>query len=119
MLAVANIYYGMINVRAAAASQPCAPFCLSLLCAVVQVRRVGAWAVISYSVVLGLILGAGILKDSVDYLRLPPPGAAATRRFSCRWEEREAQGRGEDGNGARVDAARWGAPPQGAMKQQA
>lgn len=66
LLAVANIYYGIINVK-----------------------QVGSWAVISYSVVFGLILGAGILKESIDYLRLPPP-ALMKAQFANVDQEREA-----------------------------
>jgi hypothetical protein len=66
LLAVANIYYGIINVK-----------------------QVGSWAVISYSIVFGLILGVGILKESIDYLRLPPP-ALVKAQFANVDQEREA-----------------------------
>jgi len=66
LLAVANIYYGIINVK-----------------------QVGSWAVISYSIVFGLILGVGILKESIDYLKLPPP-ALMKAQFANVDQEREA-----------------------------
>jgi hypothetical protein len=65
LLSIANTYYGMINVK-----------------------KVGSWAVISYSVVFGLLLGFGIVKESIDYLRLPP-SALMTAQFANLDQERE------------------------------
>ena len=66
LVAVANIYYGIIHVK-----------------------RVGSWAVIVYSIVFGLIIGIGALKEAFDYLRLPPP-ALMKDKFSNYDEEKEA-----------------------------
>lgn len=66
LLSVANIYYGIIHVK-----------------------KVGSWAVIAYSIVFGIIIGIGALKESFDYLRLPPP-ALMNDRFTSVEEEREA-----------------------------
>lgn len=52
LLAVANIFYGLINVLDVSA---------------------GAWG--AYTAVFSVIVAAGIAKDSFNYLRLPPPGA--------------------------------------------
>lgn len=71
-LGVANVFYGLINVR-----------------------HVGAWPVITFSVVIGLVAGAAILKDSVVYLRMPPPAAL---------DQGES---GSSGSGSRTKAA-WG-----------
>lgn len=65
VLAVANIYYGIINVL-----------------------MVESWAVIAYSIVFGSILGLGAVKEGIDYLQLPPP-AEIERHFANNDEERE------------------------------
>ena len=65
VLAVANIYYGIINVL-----------------------MVESWAVIAYSIVFGSILGLGAVKEGIDYLQLPPP-AEIERQFANADEERE------------------------------
>jgi hypothetical protein len=54
----------------------------------INVKKVGSWAVISYSVVFGLLLGFGIVKESIDYLRLPP-SALMTAQFANLDQERE------------------------------
>ncbi|KAI7840061.1 hypothetical protein COHA_006192 [Chlorella ohadii] len=68
ILAVANIFYGMIAVLAVSS---------------------GAWA--AYTAVLGVIVGLAVLKESYEYCKLPPPGAAVD------WKE---NGLAEAHNGA-------------------
>ncbi len=77
LVAVANIYEGIINVK-----------------------KVGSWAVISYSIVFGLIVGVGILKEGLDYLRLPPPAVVAEPSP----EQRQENGKnGMDGSASGSD----------------
>jgi hypothetical protein len=50
VLAIANIYVGMIDVK-----------------------NVASGYVIAFSVVMGAIIGIGAIKEGIDYFRLPPP----------------------------------------------
>lgn len=78
VLAIANIFYGIINVR-----------------------HVGNWAVIAFSIVLGLIVGAGIVKNGVDYLRLPPPAFDVVSGPGQRGVRAHRVGSSGDGDGSK------------------
>lgn len=59
ILAVANIYYGMIDILDVSS---------------------GAWA--AYTAVIGVIVGLAVLKEGYEYCKLPPPGAPVSAKES-------------------------------------
>ena len=55
----------------------------------IKIQGIGPWAVISYSIVFGCIVGVGAFKEGFDYLSLPPP-KLVQKEFANEDIEREA-----------------------------